>query len=67
MSIAKAMEYEDIPMKKSKKSGIMVISEMSTMRILWYVTMRHKVGLLMLANLGLVSYLAWDKVLHLFF
>ena len=54
-------------LSKPTKAGIRVISEMSTTRIILYVANRHRVGLLTMSNLALVSYLAWDKVLHIFF
>ena len=40
------MNYEITGDKKPKKSGINIISEMSTFRIILHLVNRHKVGLL---------------------
>lgn len=48
------------------KSGIRVISEMSTSRILWFVACKHSKGLKTLTILALASYIAYDKVARLF-
>lgn len=67
MLVKNQPKYED-PKELSKptKSGIRVISEMSTTRILMHVARRHRVGLLGLSTFGLASYIAYDKVVRLF-
>lgn len=67
MSIANAMQYEDVPVRSTKKKDLMVISEMRTAKIVWFLAYRHRVGLLTLSNLAFISYFAWDKILHVFF
>lgn len=61
------MRYVETPVRVTKQKDLRIISEMRTGRILWYVTVRHRVGLLMLGNVALVGYLTWDKFLHMFF
>lgn len=48
------------------KSGIRVISEMSTSGILWFVACKHSKGLKTLAIVSLAGYIAYDKVVRLF-
>lgn len=67
MLVQDAMRYQAMPVKTSKKQDLMVISEMRSTKILWYLAYRHRVGLLATTVIILVSYVAWDKVLHLFF
>jgi hypothetical protein len=58
------LDYEDSKeISKPNKKGIRVISEMSTSRILWYVTCRHSSGLKTLAIIGFAGYIAYDKVI----
>jgi hypothetical protein len=48
MSLATTMDgmnYEDMPLKKSKKKDLMVFSEMSTWKIIRKVSYRHRIGL----------------------
>jgi len=53
-------EYIDSEVvSKPTKSGIRVISEMSTTRILWFVAKKHRVGLLAIAAL-----IGWGLNLH---
>lgn len=59
-------KYEVTPISNPKKAGIRVISEMSTSKILWYVTCRHSSGLKTMAIIGLVGYLAYDKFVTVF-
>jgi hypothetical protein len=64
----KTMEYEPTPVGKPTKSGIRVISEMSTARILLYITSRHKYGLSLTLNFTFIGFELWDKVVRpLFF
>jgi hypothetical protein len=51
---------------KVTKSGIRVISAMSTPRILWFVALRHRVGLLALSTMGLSGFIVYDKLVKLF-
>lgn len=67
MSLATTMEYEQTPVRPSKKKDLMVISEMTSSKIIRYLAYRHRVGLLATGNVLLVAYFAWDKVLHIFF
>ena len=43
---------------------------MSTGRIVWtstsFLAYRHRVGLLIFANVAFIAYLAWDKIIYLF-
>jgi len=61
------LQYED-PKGPSKvtKSGIRIISEMSTPRIANYVMYRHRVGLLGLSTFTLLGYIVYDKVVQFF-
>lgn len=59
--------FMETPIKNPTKKGIMVITAMPSYRIVGYLAYRHRVGLLAFSNVLLVSYLAWDKVLHIFF
>lgn len=67
MLVQDAMRYQAMPVQQSKKQDLMVISEMRSTKILWYLAYRHRVGLLATTVIILVSYVAWDKVIHLFF
>lgn len=67
MSLASAMEYEPTPVRPSKKKDLMIVSEMSSTKIIRYLAYRHRVGLLAIGDVLLVAYFAWDKVLHIFF
>lgn len=62
MSIAKSMEFIETPVRPTSKKGTRVISEMGSWSILWYLTTKHRVGLLFTSNVGLVTYILWDKV-----
>lgn len=53
-------------LSKPTKSGIRIISEMSTSRILWFVACKHSSGLKTLAILSLASYVVYDKVVRNF-
>lgn len=48
------------------KSGIRIISEMSTTRILWFVACKHSKGLKTLTILGLAGYIVYDKIARFF-
>ena len=52
---------------KVSKSGVRVVDEMSTPRILNYLMFRHRVGLLGLSTFVLFSYTAYDKVISRIF
>jgi hypothetical protein len=61
------LKYEDSKeLSKVSKKGIRVISEMSTSRIIWYVACKHSSGLKTLTIIGLLSYIAYDKVVKFF-
>lgn len=45
MSLVKSKYIEAEEVSKPTKSGIKVITEMSTARILWHVAKKHRVGL----------------------
>lgn len=67
MSLVKnASNYEVTTPKLPTKSGIRVISEMSTSRILGYVVLRHRVGLLTLSTVFMAGYIVYDKVVKIF-
>jgi len=67
MLVKNQSKYEDSKeLSKPTKSGIRIISEMSTTRILWFVACKHSSGLKTLAIIGLVSYIAYDKVVKIF-
>lgn len=66
MSLVKDNLIDQKNLSKPTKSGIRIISEMSTPRILWFVTCKHSSGLKTLAILSLVSYVAYDKVVKHF-
>lgn len=60
MTLVKSDQYiPEAKVSKVTKSGIRVISEMSTIRILGHVAHKHRVGLLTGGNL-----LAWGLVFH---
>lgn len=48
------------------KQGVRVISAMSTPRILGFVAMRHRVGLLFSSTFVLGGYIVYDKFVKLF-
>lgn len=56
------------PAKVSRptKSGIKVITEMSTPRIISFVAYRHRVGLLAFSTVFMFGYVAYDKVINNF-
>lgn len=60
------MKYIETPIKDPTKKGIRIISEMSTVKILSYVTYRHCVGLLLASTVFMAAYVAYDKVVRLF-
>lgn len=62
LTAATAMQYQATPIQASRKQDLRVISEMSTTKILLFLTHRHRVGLLALSNALLLAYLAYDKV-----
>lgn len=62
-----AMQYEGMTMRAPTKKGIKVIDYMNTSSILWFVTKRHRVGLLITLVHVLLGYIAYDKFLHIFF
>jgi hypothetical protein len=66
MTLVKEQLQDSKELSKPTKKGIRVISEMSTSRILWYVTCRHSAGLKTLAIVTLASYIVYDKVLKIF-
>lgn len=59
-------KYIETQIKKPTKEGIRIISEMSTVKILSYVTYRHRVGLLLASTVFMAAYVAYDKVVRLF-
>jgi hypothetical protein len=60
------MTYEDTPvLSKTKKNSIMIISEMSTTRILWYVTKRHKLAIAVLYGLALTAYVVYTQFMSM--
>lgn len=63
---AKVELIDSKTISKPTKSGIRIISEMSTSRILWFVACKHSSGLKTLAILGLASYVVYDKVVRNF-
>lgn len=62
-----ALSYQDMPMRAPRKKDLMVVSEMTSLKIVRYLAYRHRVGLLALCSAALFGYIAWDKVLHVFF
>lgn len=67
MTLVKAQpKYEATTPKLPTKGGIRVISEMSTPRILGYVMLRHRVGLLMFSTVFMAGYIVYDKVVKVF-
>lgn len=60
MSLVKSKYIEAEEVSKPSKSGIRVISEMSTLRILWHIAYKHRVGLFALAALT-----GWGHAFHL--
>lgn len=69
MSLVKAQEsqqYVETPIHRPTKGGIRIISEMSTLRIVWFLMNRHRVGLWALTAMSAMSYIAYDKFLHIF-
>lgn len=58
--------YIETPIKPSRKRDLMVISEMHSSKIIYFLAYRHRVGLLMCSTALLATYVAWDKLLHLF-
>lgn len=65
--VRRSMEYEEMPLSKTTKKGIRVVSEMSNAQIVWYFIARNGCPISVMLNVTFFSYLAWDKVLHLFF
>lgn len=61
------MNYELTGTMASKKKDLMVISEMASWKIVGFLAHRHRVGLLATGNFVIVSYVAWDKIGHIFF
>lgn len=60
MTLVKDKQYIDQPkLSKTDKSGICIISEMPTYRIIGHLLKKHRVGLLTGGNL-----LAWGLVFH---
>jgi hypothetical protein len=66
LTASNALHYQTTGTRESKKSDLMVISEMKSTKILWYLTYRHRVGLLSLCTAFLLAYIAYDKFLHVF-
>lgn len=67
MSLIKNPSYIDSEkLSKVTKAGVRIISEMSTPRILVFVAVRHRVGLLSFSTFLLGSYIVYDKFLHVF-
>lgn len=62
-----AMQYKATPISNPTKKGIKLIDDMPSHRILSHLAYRHRVGLLMTTVFSLVFYIAWDKVLNVFF
>lgn len=60
MSLVKDQLIDQENVSKPSKSGIRVISEMSTTRILWFVAKKHRVGLLALGTIA-----GWGHAFHL--
>lgn len=59
------MQYQATPIKDpQRRQDLRIISEMTTFRVVMFLTHRHRVGLLALANISLVAYVVWDKVAH---
>lgn len=67
MTLVKDKQYIDAKeISRPTKSGIRIVSEMSTSRILLFVAHRHRVGLLGLSSFTMFSYIAYDKFVRLF-
>jgi hypothetical protein len=64
MSLATTLDYQETGTLKSKKKNLMVISEMNSLKIIGFLSYRHRVGLLFMSNMALVSYIAWDKLIR---
>lgn len=60
MLVQDAMKYQATPIKASKKADLMVISEMKSTKIIWYLTRKHKVGIL--AFLAVIGF-TYDNLL----
>lgn len=67
MTLVKTPSYQEMALSRPTKSGIRIISEMSSGRILLFLVNRHRVGLLIFGNLVLGGYLVYDKIYRLFF
>ncbi len=59
------MDFVATPVHKPTREGIMVISAMPSHRIIGHLMYRHRVGLLLTANLAWVSWEVYSKVQQL--
>lgn len=66
MSLVGGMAYEHTAVRPSKRSDLMVISEMKSSKILRYLAYRHRVGLLAFSAVVLLAYIVWEKTRILF-
>lgn len=60
MLVQDTMKYHATPVGVSKKADLMVISEMKSTKIIWYLARKHRVGIL--ATLAIVGF-TYDNLL----
>lgn len=66
MTLVKGQLIDQENVSRPTKSGIRIISEMSTLGIMWFVLSKHSSGLKTLAILSMGSYIVYDKVVRNF-
>lgn len=66
MTLVKGQLIDQKELSKPTKSGIRIISEMSTLGIMWFVLRKHSSGLKTLAILSMGSYIVYDKAVRYF-
>lgn len=64
--IQDAASFRATPVRPSRKMDLMIVSEMTSSKILRYLAYRHRVGLLGASVGVLLTYIVWDKI-HVFF
>lgn len=67
LATASTLRYEPGGSKEPTKSGIRVISEMSTPSIVVFVLYRHRYPISVIINILLIGYILYDKIGRLFF
>lgn len=56
------MKYESTAVRKTNKTGLRVLDEMGTGRIIAHICYKHRVGLLALGNIGFIISISYDKL-----